>query len=94
MTLVVPDGEIVPDESRAFIETECLRVARLERGCEHLRAVAIARIESSNGEPNWEVLGFDPELSSAVRTQAIEAIERIRSQYELARFIKPPPKRR
>ena len=84
----------MPEESRSFIEGECLRVARLQPGCEHLKAVAIARLGSSDGEPNWEVLGFDPELSSAVRTQAIDAIDSIRSQYALAPFIKPSRKRR
>jgi hypothetical protein len=79
------------EESRSFIEGECLRVARLQPGCEHLKAVAIA---PSNGKPNWEVLGFDPELSSAVRTQAIEAIESIRGQYVLAPFVNQPRRRR
>jgi hypothetical protein len=81
----------MPEETRSFIEGECLRVARLQPGCEHLKAIAIARIH--NGGSNWEVLGFNPELSSAVRTQAIEAIEIMRGQYVLAPFVSQSPKR-
>jgi hypothetical protein len=75
----------MPEETRAFIEGECLKVARLQPGCEHLKAIAIARIH--NGAANWEVLGFNPELSSPARTQAIEAIEIMRGQYVLAPFV-------
>jgi hypothetical protein len=77
----------MPKETRSFIEGECLRVARLQPGCEHLKEIAIAR--KHNGSSNWEVLGFNPELPSAVRAQAIEAIEIIKGQYDLAPFVKP-----
>jgi translation initiation factor IF-2 len=42
---------------------------------------------------NWEVLGFNPELSSAVRAQGIEAIEIMRGQYVLAPFVYQSRKR-
>jgi hypothetical protein len=79
------------EKSRSFIEAECLNVARLHQGCKHLKAVAIARTGPPNGNPNWEVLAFNPELPSAVRTQAIEAIETLRGRYVLAPFV-PAPK--
>ena len=84
----------MPAKSRSFIEAECLSAARLQRGCEHLKAVAIARTDLGNGGPNWEVLAFDPELSSAVRTKAMEAIEPIRDQYVLEPFVNPTRKKR
>ena len=31
----------MPEETRSFIEGECLRVARLQPGCKHLKAIAI-----------------------------------------------------
>jgi hypothetical protein len=77
------------DESRSFIEAECLKVARSVPGCRHLKAIVIARANSPNKRPNWEVLGFDPELSPTMRSQAIEAIEIVRDQYILARYVKP-----
>jgi hypothetical protein len=80
-------GKIMPQESRSFIEAECLRVARLQPACEHLKAVAIARLAQPNVSPNWEVLAFWPELPSAVRAKAIEATENMRRQYVLAPFI-------
>jgi hypothetical protein len=78
----------MPDESRSFIEAECLKVARSHPGCEHLRAIVIARIDPIHGRPNWEVLGFDPELSPATRPRAIEAIDTVRGQYVLAPYVK------
>jgi hypothetical protein len=35
------------------------------------------------------VLGFDPELSPSMRSQAIEAIEIVRGQYVLTPYVKP-----
>jgi hypothetical protein len=82
-------GDAMPEEHRSFIEGECLRVARSQPGCGHLRAIAIARTDAPNRKPNWEVLGFDPELSPSMRSQAIEAIEIVRGQYVLTPYVKP-----
>jgi hypothetical protein len=76
------------DESRAFIEGECLRVARSQPGCEHLKAIVIARMFPANGRQNWEVLGFNPELPPTPRAQAIGAIEIVRHQFVLAPYVK------
>jgi hypothetical protein len=83
------------DESRVFIEGECLRVARLQPGCEQLKALLIARTEASNERSNWKVLGFHPELPPAIRARAIEAIETVRDQYVLAPapLVKPTRKK-
>jgi hypothetical protein len=82
-------GDAMPEEHRSFIEGERLRVARSQPGCGHLRAIAIARTDAPNRKPNWEVLGFDPELSPSMRSQAIEAIEIVRGQYVLTPYVKP-----
>src|ERR1700722_8357462 len=82
-------GDAMPEEHRSFIERECLRVARSQPGCGHLRAIAIARTDAPNRKPNWEVLGFDPELSPSMRSQAIEAIEIVRGEYVLTPYVKP-----
>src|ERR1700733_893299 len=82
-------GDAMPEEHRSFIEGECLRVARSQPGCGHLRAIAIARMDPPKGSPNWEVLGFDPGLSPATGPRAIEAIETVREQYVLAPHVKP-----
>jgi hypothetical protein len=78
---------MMPEESRSFIEGECLRVARLQAGCQHLKAVAIARMQPSNDNPNWEVLAFNPELPTTARAGAIQAIEEMRGQYRLAPHV-------
>jgi hypothetical protein len=78
------------EESRSFIEGECLRVAQLQAGCQHLKAVAIARVEPSTENPNWEVLAFNPELPTTARAGAIHAIEEVRAQCRLAPHVTPP----
>jgi hypothetical protein len=80
------------EKSREFIEGECLRVVRLQLDCRHLAAVAIARTEPLGSGLNWEVLGFNPELPSATRAEAIKAIDDIRAQYALAPYIAKPPR--
>jgi hypothetical protein len=89
------DAEIpLPGKSREFIESECLRVARLQSDCGHLAAVAIARTEPLGSGLNWEVLGFNPELPPATRAEAIKAIDDIRRQYVLAPYVAKPPRGR
>jgi hypothetical protein len=85
----------MPDESRVFIEGECLRVARLQPGCEQLKAILIARTRAPNERSNWKVLGFHPELPPTIRAQAIKAIEILRDQYVLAPapMVKPTRKK-
>jgi hypothetical protein len=80
------------EKSREFIEGECLRVVRLQLDCGHLTAVAIARTEPLGSGLNWEVLGFNPELPSATRAEAIKAIDDIRAQYALAPYVAKPPR--
>ena len=84
----------MPDQSRVFIEGECLRVARLQPGGEQLEAILIARAQPSTERSNWMVLGFYPELPPTIRAQAIEAIEILRDQYVLAPapLVKPARK--
>src|ERR1700733_13654630 len=84
-------GDAMPEEHWSFIERECLRVARSQPGYGHLRAIAIARTDAPNRKPNWEVLGFDPELSPSTRPRAIAAIETVRGQYVLAPYVKQAP---
>jgi hypothetical protein len=49
-------GDAMPEEHRSFIERECLRVARSQPGCGHLRAIAIARTDAPNRKPNCCVM--------------------------------------
>jgi hypothetical protein len=58
--------------------------------CQHLKAVAIARVEPSSENPNWEVLAFNPELPSTARAGAIHAIEEVRAQHRLEPRVAAP----
>jgi hypothetical protein len=73
------------NESRSFIEEECLRVTRAQPGCGHLK-VTIARTDAPNRTPNWEVLGF---VLNCHPQCAIEAIGIVRCQYVLTPYVKP-----
>jgi hypothetical protein len=75
--------EKMPEKSRAFIEAECLRVTRLQLGCHHVRGVRIGRTKPIGSGPNWEVLGFDPDLMPAAMQFAMDAIDVVRGRYAL-----------
>jgi hypothetical protein len=73
----------MPEKSRGFIEAECLKVARLQVGCKGLRAVRIGRTKPSGSGPNWEVLGFKPELPPIANDEAMKAIDVLRGTHAL-----------
>jgi hypothetical protein len=75
----------MPEKTREFIEAECLKVARLEQGCSDLVRVRIGRTKPRGSGPNWEVLGFSPDLPELAQIHALEAIDRLRQKYALAR---------
>jgi hypothetical protein len=75
----------MPEKSREFIEAECLKVARLEQGCSDLVRVRIGRTKPRGSGPNWEVLGFSPDLPELAQIDALKAIDRLRQKYALAR---------
>jgi len=77
--------EKMPEKSREFIEAECLKVARLEQGCSDLVRVRIGRTKPRGSGPNWEVLGFSPDLPELAQIYALKAIDRPRQKYALAR---------
>jgi hypothetical protein len=68
---------LMPEKSRDFLEAECLDVARRQLGCKELQAVRIG--------PNWEVLGFTPELPPRAHEAAMTAIAPLRGTYALAK---------
>jgi hypothetical protein len=98
--------ERMPEKSMEFIEAayqeqserrapECLKAARRAPGCSDLRSVRIGRIKPCGSGPNWEVLGFTPDLPEIAHNQALEAIAYLRQKYALPekkeRRAKPTP---
>ena len=75
--------EKMPEKSREFIEAECLKVARQEQGCSDLQRVRIGRLKPSGSAPNWEVLGFSPDLPEIAKSYAMRTIAGVRQQYAL-----------
>jgi hypothetical protein len=76
----------MPEKSREFIEAQCLKLARGQPGCDHLRGVRIGRTKPRGSAPNWEVFGFDPDLPlpEGGRSNALKAIDVLRGRYALA----------
>jgi hypothetical protein len=75
--------ETMPEKSRDFIEAECLKVARRQLGYHDLQKVFIARTKPSGSGPNWEVLGFTPELPPRAHDAAMTVIAALRQKYAL-----------
>ena len=75
----------VEERSSEFIELACLRLAHMQYGCGDLLAVRIGSREAVEGEPNWQVLGFTPQLRSSVADGALRAIDVLRKVYALKR---------
>jgi hypothetical protein len=75
--------EVMPEKDAAFIEAECLKVARRALGCSHLRSVRIGPLKPTGSAPNWEVYGFSPTLPAMAHAEALKAIAPLRQKYAL-----------
>jgi hypothetical protein len=81
--------EQMPEKTKDFLEAECLKVARRQLGCRDLKAVRIVSLRPRGSGPNWEVLGFTPDLPPRAKEGAMEAIDGLRGTYALAKTTKP-----
>ena len=77
--------EMMPEKSWDFLERESLRVARGQLGCGHLKAVRIGPLKPLGTGPNWEVLGFTPDLPEGAKNNAMNAIDVLRGTWALKR---------
>jgi hypothetical protein len=75
----------VQERNSEFIELACLRLARTQHGCGNLLAVRIGPIKPTENKPNWEVMGFTPDLSPLAKEGAMKAIDVLREIYKLER---------
>ena len=75
--------ELMPEKNSDFLEEECLKVARRQLGCGHLKAVRIGPLKPSGSGPNWEVLGFTPDSHPGAERAAMKAIDVLRGTYAL-----------
>jgi hypothetical protein len=84
-TLKGPMPKELPERDAAFIEGECLRVARQALGCKDLRSVKIEPTKPPGSGPNWQVAGFVPPLPALAHDEALERIAPLRQRYALVR---------
>ena len=73
--------ELMPEKSSDFLEDACLEVARRQPGCSELKAVRIGPLKPRGSGPNWEVLGFTPDLPPIAKQEAMQAIDKLRGIY-------------
>ena len=71
-------------ESRAFIEAECVKAASAENLCRDLKHVRIRRLFPSGVGANWEPAEFEPALSTVAECMAQRAIGPVIDSYALA----------
>jgi hypothetical protein len=80
-----PKGRVMPaqmpEKTQAWLESKALEIARREKGCQELEAVRIKRISPEGSGANWQVAAFEPPLSPAAETFAMEAIALLRGTY-------------
>jgi hypothetical protein len=73
----------MPEKDAAFIEAECLKVARHALGCSHLQGVRIGPLKPKGSGPNWEVYEFSPTLPPMADAEARKTIAPIQQRYAL-----------
>ena len=59
-------------------------MTRRQLGCSDVRVVRIGRTKPSGSGPNWEVLGFTPDLPDIAKREVLDAIAALRQMYALA----------
>ena len=71
-------------QSREFIEGECVKAASAQNLCRELKHVRIRRLFPSGAEANWELAEIEPPLSTVGECMAQKAIGSLHDSYALA----------
>ena len=73
----------MPTMSRAWLEAECLKLARKALGGSEIQAVTIRRLRSNGGGPNWKIADIIPQPTLLVSGQVREALAHLTGTYAL-----------
>ena len=73
----------MPTKSRAWLEAECLKLARGVLGGSEIQAVTVRRLPNVTGGPNWKVADIIPQPSLLVSTEVRAALARLTGTYAL-----------
>lgn len=76
-------AEQMPARSRAWLEAECLAVARRTTGGKDIQRVMIRRLNPKGAGPNWKVADIIPQPAPLVSEKLREALAPLTAAYTL-----------
>jgi hypothetical protein len=75
--------EQMPTKSRAWLEVECLRLAKQTLGGSEIQRVTIRRLHPKGTGPNWKVADLIPQPTALVSGEVRDALSRLTGKYAL-----------
>ena len=76
-------AESMPARSRAWLEAECLTVAKRTRGGKDIQRVMIRRLNPKGAGPNWKVADIIPQPTPLLSGELREALAPLTAAYAL-----------
>src|SRR5262249_42730499 len=70
-------------KSRAWLEAECLKIARRTLGGSEIQLVTIRRLHPKGAGPNWKVADIIPQPTAPVREAVRAALAHLPDAYHL-----------
>ena len=72
-----------PTKSRAWLEAECLKIARRTLGGSEIQLVTIRRLHPKGAGPNWKVADIIPQPAPSVSGELRQALAPLTASYTL-----------
>jgi hypothetical protein len=73
----------LPTKSRAWLEAECLKLARQTLGGSEIQRVTIRRLHPKGTGPNWKVADIIPQPTLVVSVEVRAALAHLTGTYAL-----------
>jgi hypothetical protein len=70
-------------KSRAWLEAECLKIARRTLGGSEIQLVTMRRLHPKGGGPNWKVADIIPQPAPSVSGELRQALAPLTATYTL-----------
>jgi hypothetical protein len=80
----IPQPKQMPVKSRAWLEAECLKLAKRTLGGSEIERVTIRRLHPKGTGPNWKVADLIPQQTLLVSQEVRDALSRLARKYALA----------
>jgi hypothetical protein len=73
----------MPTKSRAWLEAECLEIAKLTLGASEIQRVTIRRLPRKGSGPNWKVAAIIPQPTPLLSREVRDALAHLTGTYAL-----------